>query len=116
MTQLTRFRGNKWLLMILCTLMLLVPAPVMWAQDTEASRKVLHRVIPEYPELARRMGTAGTVRLVAVVAPNGTVKQVEVLGGHPLLVRAAQDAVTRWKYASAPQESKEVIELRFQPQ
>ena len=89
------------------------------AQDSngpEHVRKVIYRVEPGYPELARRMRMTGTVRLVAVVAPNGTVKQVEPVGGNPVLLKSAEDAVIKWKYAPASSESKESIELFFSPE
>ena len=98
---------------------LLVAVPLAPAQDSQASehaRKVVNRVIPGYPELARKMGISGTVRLIAVVAPNGSVKLVETVGGHPVLVKSAEDAVTKWKYAPTGEETKEPIELHFSPE
>jgi len=50
------------------------------------------------------------------VQPNGVVKSVEVKGGHPVLVRAAQDAIYKWKWAPATHETREPIEVRFDPQ
>ena len=56
---------------------------------------------PQYPEMARTMNLRGNVKAEAVVEPNGVVKSVEVKGGHPVLVRAAQDAIYKWKWAPA---------------
>lgn len=81
----------------------------------QRGRTVIHQVVPTYPEVARRMQMSGVVKLRARVAPNGTVKSVESLGGSPLLIQAAEDAVKNWKYAPAPQETRELIELRFEP-
>jgi protein TonB len=53
---------------------------------------------PEYPLLARQMGAKGTVELIATIRPDGSVKAVKVVKGHPLLVKAAQGAVMQWKY------------------
>src|SRR5579863_5484393 len=78
-------------------------------------RVVVRRVEPRYPELARKMNLGGTVKVVAVVAPDGKVTKVEPVGGSPLLVQAAQSAVTQWKYAPAGTESKEAVELHFTP-
>jgi TonB family protein len=88
------------------------------AQDsaTPAARKVVRQTMPRYPELARRLNLTGTVKVMAVVAPDGKVKKVETVGGSPLLVQAAQDAVSQWKFAPASAESREVIELHFNPQ
>jgi protein TonB len=85
------------------------------AQNAATPRKIISKVLPVYPELARHLGLEGTVRLEAVVAPNGAVKSMQALGGSPLLVRAAQDATQKWKWAAAPQETKELVELSFHP-
>ena len=61
------------------------------------------------------MGIQGSVRAVAFVAPNGTVKSVEVKGGHPMLAEAAQKALRQWRFESTPRESYEIIEIRFAP-
>ncbi len=52
----------------------------------------------------------------AVVASNGVVKTVEVKGGHPVLVQSAMDAVRQWKWEPTSHESRELIEVRFDPQ
>lgn len=78
-------------------------------------RKVVQRVLPVYPELARSANIAGTVRLVLMVAPNGSVKSVQAVGGNPVLIRAAQEAVTNWKFAPSTEETREPVELRFSP-
>lgn len=91
--------------------------PMAPAQEQPASsRRVVTKVIPSYPDLARRMYLRGTVKVEAVVAPNGAVKSTRVIGGSPLLTRSAVDAIGKWKWAPAPQESKEVIELSFHPE
>ncbi len=84
-------------------------------EPSETQRKIVSRVVPEYPELARKMQITGTVRVEATVAPNGKVKYTEVRGGSPVLVKAAVDAIEKWRWASAAQESKELIELNFHP-
>jgi TonB family protein len=95
---------------------ILTVAPRGSAQESaESERKILGRVAPQYPNLARSMNIKGSVRAVALVAPNGTVKSVEVKGGHPLLVDAAQTALRQWKFEPAPKESYEIIEIRFTP-
>jgi len=54
------------------------------------------------------------VRVIATIAPDGNVAKVEPLGGSPLLVQAAESAVSQWKFAAGP-ETKETVELRFTP-
>jgi protein TonB len=86
------------------------------AATTESGRKILRQITPRYPDLARRMNLSGVVKVIAVVAPDGKVKTVLPVGGSPILLQAAQDAVSEWKFAPASGESKESIELRFHPQ
>jgi TonB family protein len=78
-------------------------------------RKVKTKVSPAYPELARRMSIAGVVKVQVVVAPNGSVKTTKVVGGHPLLVNAAVDAIKKWKFEPAAEESTGVVEFKFDP-
>jgi TonB family protein len=82
----------------------------------DLSRKAKKRVAAVYPDVARRMSITGTVKLAVVVAPDGTVKSSRAVGGHPLLVNAAMDAMKRWKFESAPTESSGIVEFKFQPQ
>jgi protein TonB len=59
---------------------------------------LINKVNPTYPPLARQTRIAGTVRLHAIISKDGSVQQLEVLSGHPLLVQAALDAVRQWRY------------------
>jgi len=92
---------------------LLYPQPGH-AQD-EISRKVKSKVAPTYPELARRMAISGVVKVQVVVAPNGSVKSTKIVGGHPLLVNAAVDAVKKWRFDAASEESTGIVEFKFDP-
>jgi TonB family protein len=94
---------------------LLLSAPPAMSQEKEAESdcKVVSRVVPAYPALARKMSIQGKVRILAVVTPSGKVKSSKILGGNPVLAKAAEDAVGRWKFAVGNEETKEVIELRF---
>jgi TonB family protein len=77
------------------------------------ARKVAVKVQPRYPELARRNHIFGKVRIQAVVAPDGTVKEAHEIGGGPVLVKAALEAVGQWKFEAAPKETTELIEIAF---
>ena len=98
----------------------LFSASQAWAQELakgdELSRKAKVKVAPVYPDVARRMSIVGTVRLAVIVEPNGTVKSSKPVGGHPLLVSAAMDAMKRWKFEPAATESSGIVEFKFQPQ
>ena len=79
----------------------------------ESKRKVKSKVAPVYPDLARRMSITGKVKIEVVISPDGRVKSTRVVGGHPLLVQACQDAVKEWKFAPAPEETIQVVEFDF---
>jgi len=81
-----------------------------------SDRKVTSRVAPSYPDLARRIRLIGTVKIEAVVKPNGTVKSTRAIGGNPVLVDAAAEAVSKWKFESGPSETVEIVQLTFAPQ
>jgi periplasmic protein TonB len=59
---------------------------------------LVNKVQPVYPPLARQTRISGTVRLHAIISKAGTIQSLEVMSGHPLLVRAAMDAVQQWRY------------------
>ncbi len=86
------------------------------AKTDELARKAKTKVAPIYPAFARHMNIVGTVRLAVTVAPNGTVKSSKPLGGHPVLVNAAMEAVKQGKFEPAPTESSGVVEFKFQPE
>jgi TonB family protein len=87
-------------------------APVQSSSD----RKVITRFAPAYPELAKRMHLQGVVKVEAVVRPNGTVKSTRVLGGNPVLVDSAMEAINKWKFEPASSETTELVQLTFTPQ
>ncbi len=60
--------------------------------------KLIRRVVPVYPEIARRARVSGTVRLVGVISKDGTIEQLQVVSGNPLLVPSAVNAVRQWVY------------------
>ena len=83
--------------------------------DNPSVRKVINKVVPAYPNMARSLNLSGTVRLEALVLANGKVKSIEVKGGNPLLAQAAQNAVREWRWAKAEHESTETVEFKFMP-
>jgi periplasmic protein TonB len=60
--------------------------------------KLVNRVQPIYPPLARQTRISGTVKLHAIIGKGGAVEQLQVVSGHPLLVQSALDAVKQWRY------------------
>jgi protein TonB len=71
--------------------------PVNVGGDVQAA-KIIKRILPVYPALAKQARVSGTVHLVGVIAKDGTVQKLEILSGNVLLVRAAVDAVRQWRY------------------
>jgi protein TonB len=59
---------------------------------------LLHRVQPDYPTLARQVRVQGQVVLRAIISREGTIENLQVLSGHPMLVQAAVNAVRQWRY------------------
>jgi TonB family protein len=85
------------------------------AQNDEIARRAKTKVQPVYPDLARKMNLVGTVKIEVVVAPNGSVKDARVVGGHPVLAGAALDAAKKWRFEPASAESSGVIDFKFEP-
>jgi TonB family protein len=113
MKTLTR-QGAAAMVLLAAIFVTLAPTPFE-AQDTagDGGRKVLVKTPAVYPTLAHSMNIHGVVKLEAEVLPNGTVRSVQVKGGHPLLTQSAVTAVGHWKFEPATHESKEPIEIKF---
>lgn len=60
--------------------------------------KLIHRLEPHYPVIARQIRLQGTVILRAVIGSDGAVRSVEVLSGPALLGEAAREAIEQWRY------------------
>src|SRR5882672_7334146 len=71
--------------------------PLRVGGNVQAAR-IINRVQPVYPPLARQTRISGTVRLHAIIGKDGMIQQLEVMNGHPLLQQAALDAVRQWRY------------------
>jgi TonB family protein len=84
-------------------------------ESAELVRRAKVKVQPAYPELARKMNLSGTVKIQVTVAPNGTVKDARVAGGHPVLASAALEAAKKWRFEPAPTESSGIIDFKFEP-
>jgi TonB family protein len=107
-------RWRKWA--VVSTAALVFSGATGFAQSgttDESKRKVKTKTSPAYPELAKRMNVSGKVKIEVVITPDGHVKSTRVVGGHPLLVQACQDAVKEWKFVPAPEETTQVVEFEF---
>jgi len=109
------YRGVTTFLAVVAIIgMALVPAQRVCAQP-HPDRRVITKIAPDYPELAKRMHIQGAVKLEVGVKANGAVKSTRVIGGNPVLVQAAANAVSKWKFEIAQGETVEIIQLTFQP-
>jgi TonB family protein len=83
------------------------------ALSAPTQRTIVSRVSPAYPELARRMHVSGKVVLLVTIQADGKVSATKVESGHALLAPAAQDAVSRWRFAPAPEASESEVDVNF---
>jgi len=72
--------------------------PLRLGGEVQAA-KLIRRIVPEYPPIAIRTRVSGTVRLTGVIAKDGTIEQLQVISGNPMLVPAALAAVKQWIYS-----------------
>jgi TonB family protein len=88
--------------------------PNLFAQNKlKPGREVIHTVKPDYPAIVKNARIGGTVRLNAVVLPNGTVARVQIVGGNPILAESTAKAVMNWKYAPASSQTSEEVLVVF---
>jgi len=73
------------------------PKRIRVGGQVEQAKWIFHPT-PEYPPLAKMARIQGGVRLEAVISKDGTIQDLKVISGHPLLVKSALDAVSRWRY------------------
>jgi TonB family protein len=93
-----------------------VGAASLRAQSEEApasKRKVRYLAKPMYPELAKKLSLAGTVKIEVTVGTDGKVKRTRVVGGHPVLAAEAEKAAQQSEFEPGPKETTEIIEFRF---
>lgn len=64
-----------------------------------AEEHLVHKVNPEYPQMARITHIEGQVLLQCVISKHGDVESSRAISGHPILIQAARDAVRQWKYS-----------------
>jgi TonB family protein len=109
-------RSCLWLILIAVGAVLLFsPNALQSQQETRTKRKIIVHTAAEYPPLARSLALEGVVKVDALVSPDGTVKSVEVKGGHPVLVQAAINTVRRWKWEPVAHETHELVDVKFSP-
>lgn len=81
--------------------------------EREVTRKLISRVEPVYPGILQSNHIGGTVRLQVTIASNGTIEDVELLGGNPILGEAAMAAVKKWVYAPGRSRTETEVSISF---
>jgi TonB family protein len=79
-------------------------------------RKVRTRTVPDYSPLARRLKVTGKVKIEVTIAADGHVTTTKVIGGSPVLVSSALEALKKWRFESATKDTTEIIEFEFSGQ
>jgi protein TonB len=79
---------------------------------------LVRKVIPVYPPIARTARISGVVRLIGTIGKDGSIQNLEIVSGHPMLARAALEAVRQWVYKPTllngiPVEVVSPIEVNF---
>lgn len=92
-------------------------APIRVGEGVQMA-KLLRKVVPEYPPIARANRISGVVRLVGIIGKDGTIQNLQLVSGHPLLAHAALEAVRQWIYKptllnGTPVEVMAPIEVNF---
>lgn len=85
------------------------------SEGDRGDRTVLVRIQPEYPEALQRLGIGGSVRLAVTVSAKGSVENVQLLGGNPVLAEAAINAVKKWVFAVGHSRTTTEIIVPFDP-
>ena len=101
------------------TLLLLLapvsPSNAQVGQVDRSRRKVVRTSEPDYPITVKNAHIGGSVRLNVTVLASGDVAKVDILGGNPIFVASAINAVRKWKYAPAASQTKEEVQIKFTP-
>jgi len=88
--------------------------PVVKSQAQDG-RQVISHPAPVYSDFARKLGVTGAVKVQVVIAPDGKIKETKVIGGHPVLIGAVEEALKNWRYAPGSGETTAVLEFHFHP-
>lgn len=91
---------------------LLALSSVLMAQSdkhlshAEALSAAISKPQPEYPAMAKQLKVEGTVEMTAFVNEDGIVEKADIVSGNPILARAAQDTLKRWKFSKMVTDGK----------
>jgi TonB family protein len=95
----------------------LLAASAGWsaAQEVVFNRRALKMVAVQYPSVLKIRGIGGTVKLRVQVNANGTVRDVQVMGGNPILSDCSVKAVKQWLFVASEKDESIEISVVFDP-
>jgi TonB family protein len=96
-----------------CLVVMFSYLSVGYAQDTK--HKILRKVPVDYPKILKDRDIKGNVRLKVFIKPDGSVKDIEVLGGNPILAECAEKSVRQWKFSPLSSDSNVEVVVHFDP-
>jgi len=96
------------ILLVLGASVVFAQAPLKKVTRAEALSAVTSKSQPEYPAMARQLKIEGTVELDAIVTETGSVEEVNIVSGNPILTKPAAEAVKKWKFSPFLQDGKPV--------
>lgn len=85
----------------------------MTSHAQDFARKIVKKIIAQYPAILKSKGIGGVVRLKVFIKPDGSVRDTEVIGGNPILAESAQKAVLQWKFTPASSETTMEVSVVF---
>jgi TonB family protein len=104
-------KRSLWRILLLLAFAFCLSLVPLHAQKP-AERKPIYKVAPKYPEDLKRHEIGGVVRLSIEITPKGNVSTVSPLGGNPILIEAATEAVRHWRYT--PAETSQTVEVKIE--
>jgi outer membrane biosynthesis protein TonB len=105
-----------WLTLALALTPIALPRGTVGQQmHSHGKRKIITQIKPVYPVLARKMSLRSVVHLQVTVSPAGYPLRTREIGGSPLLMKSAAEAVSKFEWEPAPLESQELVEIKFPP-
>ena len=110
---MTHSTGKRRLAQVACLIAIFICGSKVVLSQDGGERKILKKTEPDYPAVLRDKGIGGTVRLRVTVKADGTVKDIQVLGGNAVLAEAANRAVRQWRFAPADHEGTTDVVIHF---
>lgn len=103
--------------LILAASVAIAADPQLHIDEVQAKKAAIEKPAPAYPMMARQLKISGDVHVEAIVAEDGTVEEVRIPSGNPVLTKAASDAVKKWRFKpfeANGKPSRAIVSLSFE--